>query len=141
MPFLLLLLRLPGKSRKVVGSFPEIIEQKFKFLQDELLWASVWLYKASGDSNYLNYVLSNQGWSQAVSEFSWDNKFAGAQVLLAEVTSLVDRKHYYRLPKLKRPIISGGNVSTYPAPLIRSSTVARTVWPSSTTTQYHSCVL
>ncbi|XP_030530257.2 endoglucanase-like [Rhodamnia argentea] len=52
--------------------------------QDELLWASVWLYKASGDSNYLNYVLSNQGWSRAVSEFSWDNKFAGAQVLLAE---------------------------------------------------------
>ncbi|KAF8013370.1 hypothetical protein BT93_I1268 [Corymbia citriodora subsp. variegata] len=52
--------------------------------QDELLWASVWLYKASGESNYLNYVLSNQGWSQAVSEFSWDNKFAGAQMLLAK---------------------------------------------------------
>ncbi|XP_056174488.1 endoglucanase isoform X2 [Syzygium oleosum] len=41
-------------------------------------------YQASGDGNYLNYVLSNQGWSQAVSEFSWDNKFAGAQVLLAQ---------------------------------------------------------
>ncbi|CAL5433186.1 unnamed protein product [Camellia sinensis] len=52
--------------------------------QDELLWAAAWLYKASGESSYLNYVASNQGWSQAVSEFSWDNKFAGAQTLLAK---------------------------------------------------------
>ncbi|KAK8549801.1 hypothetical protein V6N13_073576 [Hibiscus sabdariffa] len=51
--------------------------------QDELLWSAVWLYKASRDVKYLNYVVSNQGWSQAVSEFSWDNKFAGAQALLA----------------------------------------------------------
>ncbi|XP_022157127.1 endoglucanase-like isoform X2 [Momordica charantia] len=52
--------------------------------QDELLWAAAWLYKASGSSKYLNYVSSNQGWSQAASEFSWDNKFAGAQTLLAK---------------------------------------------------------
>ncbi|XP_073051118.1 endoglucanase 20-like [Primulina eburnea] len=52
--------------------------------QDELLWAAAWLYKASGDNTYLNYVTSNQGWSQTVSEFSWDNKFAGAQTLLAK---------------------------------------------------------
>ncbi|KAL5747562.1 hypothetical protein ACOSQ2_024859 [Xanthoceras sorbifolium] len=52
--------------------------------QDELLWAATWLYKASGDNKYLTYVSSNQGWSQAVSEFSWDNKFAGAQMLLAK---------------------------------------------------------
>ncbi|PSS09383.1 Endoglucanase [Actinidia chinensis var. chinensis] len=52
--------------------------------QDELLWAAAWLYKASGQSSYLNYVSSNQGWSQAVSEFSWDNKFVGAQTLLAK---------------------------------------------------------
>lgn len=52
--------------------------------QDELLWAAAWLYKASGTSNYLNYVVNNQGWSQAMSEFSWDNKFVGAQTLLAK---------------------------------------------------------
>ncbi|KAH9775348.1 Endoglucanase 20 [Citrus sinensis] len=52
--------------------------------QDELLWAAAWLYKASEDNKYLDYVLSNQGWSQVVSEFSWDNKFAGAQMLLAK---------------------------------------------------------
>ncbi|BFG31796.1 hypothetical protein CerSpe_180700 [Prunus speciosa] len=52
--------------------------------QDELLWAAAWLYKASGDIKYLNYVLTNQGWSQAVNEFSWDNKFPGVQTLLAK---------------------------------------------------------
>ncbi|KAM7525805.1 hypothetical protein LguiA_015707 [Lonicera macranthoides] len=52
--------------------------------QDELIWAAVWLYKASGDESYLNYASTNQGWSHAVNEFSWDNKFAGAQTLLAK---------------------------------------------------------
>ncbi|KAF3632229.1 Endoglucanase 20 [Capsicum annuum] len=52
--------------------------------QDELLWAAAWLYKAGGGNNYLNYALNNQGWSQCPSEFSWDNKFAGAQILLAK---------------------------------------------------------
>ncbi|XP_019160430.1 PREDICTED: endoglucanase 18-like [Ipomoea nil] len=51
--------------------------------QDELLWAAAWVYKASGETEYLNYVSSNEGWSHTVSEFSWDNKFAGAQALLA----------------------------------------------------------
>ncbi|KAF9597247.1 hypothetical protein IFM89_016388 [Coptis chinensis] len=49
---------------------------------DELLWAAAWLYRASGNTKYLNFVLNNQGWSQAVSEFSWDNKLAGVQTLL-----------------------------------------------------------
>lgn len=53
--------------------------------KDELLWAASWLYKASGESKYLTYITSNQGWSQAVSEFSWDNKFVGAQTLLTQV--------------------------------------------------------
>lgn len=50
-------------------------------MKDELLWAAAWLYKASGNDEYLKYAVSNQGWSHAVSEFSWDNKFAGAQAL------------------------------------------------------------
>ncbi|KAH9775347.1 Endoglucanase 20 [Citrus sinensis] len=59
--------------------------------QDELLWAAAWLYKASEDNKYLDYVLSNQGWSQVVSEFSWDNKFAGAQMLLAKVDYILGK--------------------------------------------------
>ncbi|KAL0727195.1 hypothetical protein Bca4012_023288 [Brassica carinata] len=50
---------------------------------DELLWAAAWLYIATGENKYISYVISNQDWSQAVNEFSWDNKFAGAQALLA----------------------------------------------------------
>lgn len=57
-------------------------------MKDELLWAAAWLYKATGQTSYLNYVSNNQGWSQAVTEFSWDNKFAGAQTLLAKVLVL-----------------------------------------------------
>ncbi|WOL05355.1 hypothetical protein Cni_G14083 [Canna indica] len=56
---------------------------------DELLWAAAWLYEATDDKQYLNYVAENAGllggtgW--AVTEFSWDNKFAGLQVLLSKV--------------------------------------------------------
>ncbi|KAE8657300.1 Endoglucanase 20 [Hibiscus syriacus] len=56
----------------------------FSGYQDELLWSAAWLYKSRKDIKYLNYVVSNQGWSQGVSEFSWDNIFAGAQALLAK---------------------------------------------------------
>uniref|UniRef100_A0A2C9WCK8 Endoglucanase n=1 Tax=Manihot esculenta TaxID=3983 RepID=A0A2C9WCK8_MANES len=56
----------------------------FSGYQDELLWAASWLYKASGENKYLDYVLSNSGWNHAVNEFSWDNKFAGAQILLTK---------------------------------------------------------
>ncbi|RDX76904.1 hypothetical protein CR513_43054, partial [Mucuna pruriens] len=52
--------------------------------QDELLWAASWLYKASGEGKYLSYTIGNQGWSHAVSEFSWDDKLVGAQTLLTE---------------------------------------------------------
>ncbi|KAK7253060.1 hypothetical protein RIF29_37464 [Crotalaria pallida] len=52
--------------------------------QDELLWAAAWLYKASADNKYLNYAVTNGGASQMMNEFSWDNKFVGAQTLLAE---------------------------------------------------------
>lgn len=59
------------------------------------MWAASWLYKASGDNTYLNYVSTNQGWSQAVSEFSWDNKFPGVQTLLAKAST-----HMIKLTKL-----------------------------------------
>ncbi|KAK9106333.1 hypothetical protein Syun_022344 [Stephania yunnanensis] len=56
---------------------------------DELLWAAAWLFRATGDEYYLKYVVDNAasmggtGW--AVGEFSWDNKYAGLQILLAKV--------------------------------------------------------
>ncbi|KAM7270089.1 hypothetical protein ACFE04_029303 [Oxalis oulophora] len=56
---------------------------------DELLWAATWLYRATGDEYYLKYVAENAeymggtGW--AMKEFSWDNKYAGVQILLSKI--------------------------------------------------------
>ncbi|KAL4186158.1 hypothetical protein AMTRI_Chr09g32390 [Amborella trichopoda] len=56
---------------------------------DELLWASAWLFRATGDVQYLDYAVKNAasmgGTGVAVKEFSWNNKYAGLQVLLAKV--------------------------------------------------------
>ena len=57
--------------------------------KDELLWAAAWLYRATDDQYYLKYVVGNgaylggTGW--AMKEFSWDNKYAGVQVLVSKV--------------------------------------------------------
>jgi len=53
--------------------------------EDELLWGASWLYYATGNSSYLNYVTSENGaafakWQQYPSWFSWDDKLAGVQV-------------------------------------------------------------
>nr|APF29559.1 endo-beta-1,4-glucanase [Mictyris platycheles] len=53
---------------------------------DELCWSSLWLYRATGDVNYLNKA--KQFWGEfgvanTPSEFSWDNKNAGSQALFS----------------------------------------------------------
>lgn len=61
--------------------------------EDELLWAAMWLYKATDNHQYLSYVIDNAdsfggvGWS--ITEFSWDVKFAGIQVLASQVRTSV----------------------------------------------------
>lgn len=51
---------------------------------DELLWAASWLYHATGERSYFEYVIGKNGedfanWGSPT-WFSWDNKLAGAQV-------------------------------------------------------------
>lgn len=48
---------------------------------DELGWGAAWLYKATGDSKYLTKA-EKQFTSQTPTEFSWDNKNAGLQIML-----------------------------------------------------------
>ncbi|KAF7035869.1 hypothetical protein CFC21_046656 [Triticum aestivum] len=56
---------------------------------DELLWAAAWLFQATDDRRYLDYLANNAdamggtGWSTAM--FSWDIKYAGVQVLAAKI--------------------------------------------------------
>ncbi|KAJ7964806.1 Endoglucanase [Quillaja saponaria] len=62
---------------------------------DELLWAATWLYKATDKKEYFNYVITNAhsfggtGW--AITEFSWDVKYAGLQVIASKF--LIEQKH------------------------------------------------
>ncbi|CAN8318453.1 unnamed protein product [Cochlearia groenlandica] len=53
--------------------------------EDELLWAAAWLHRATNDPSYLGYLTqaSNIGGPRTV--FSWDDKFLGAQVLVAKL--------------------------------------------------------
>ncbi|EPS65630.1 hypothetical protein M569_09145, partial [Genlisea aurea] len=57
--------------------------------QDELLWAATWLYLATNEEYYLRYVIDNSasfgGTETEATEFSWDDKYAGVQVLLSKV--------------------------------------------------------
>ncbi|KAL5714766.1 cellulase [Ranunculus cassubicifolius] len=51
--------------------------------EDELLWAASWLYKATKEQKYWDYVMQNFHDTTAVTEFGWDNKHAGVYVLNA----------------------------------------------------------
>lgn len=63
----------------------------FPALQDELLWGASWLLRATNDKTYLNY-LNSLGANDQADIFSWDNKFAGARVLLARVINLIKQE-------------------------------------------------
>lgn len=61
--------------------------------EDELLWAALWLYKATDKAEYLEYAVNNAeafggtGW--AISEFSWEVKYAGLQILASQVSCTI----------------------------------------------------
>ncbi|KAM3281999.1 hypothetical protein P3S67_027646 [Capsicum chacoense] len=59
--------------------------------EDELLWAAVWLFKATKDKKYLSYIndkSTNTGGTR--STLSWDDKYIGAQLLIAKM--LLEKK-------------------------------------------------
>ncbi|XP_013455338.2 endoglucanase 8 [Medicago truncatula] len=49
---------------------------------DELIWGAAWLYKASNNQYYMNFVKSNIEYIQS-NEFGWDSKHAGINVLVS----------------------------------------------------------
>lgn len=76
---------------------------------DELLWAALWLNKATDnvEEYYLNYLINKAhcfgGLDWAITEFSWDVKYAGVQILAAQVNislSLSDVRVYLRVSQL-----------------------------------------
>ncbi|XP_010252537.1 PREDICTED: endoglucanase 11-like [Nelumbo nucifera] len=63
--------------------------------KDELLWAAVWLYQATDNKDYLKYVIDKAhcfgGISWAITEFSWDVKYAGVQIIASKL--LMESRH------------------------------------------------
>ncbi|KAI3881761.1 hypothetical protein MKX03_020221 [Papaver bracteatum] len=57
--------------------------------KDELIWGATWLLRATKDVSYANLIKS-LATDDGVDIFSWDNKFAGAYVLLAR-KALLDK--------------------------------------------------
>ncbi|OWM67545.1 endoglucanase 3-like [Punica granatum] len=50
--------------------------------KDELLWGAAWLFRATNSVYYYNFIKS-LGANDSPDIFSWDNKYAGAYVLLS----------------------------------------------------------
>ncbi|KAF8379687.1 hypothetical protein HHK36_029131 [Tetracentron sinense] len=78
--------------------------QSYSGYADELLWAAAWMYRATNNQYYLNYLgnngdsLGGTGW--AMTEFGWDVKYAGVQVLAAKF--LMQGKGGHHSPVLQR---------------------------------------
>uniref|UniRef100_A0A2N9F1G4 Endoglucanase n=1 Tax=Fagus sylvatica TaxID=28930 RepID=A0A2N9F1G4_FAGSY len=53
--------------------------------EDELLWAAAWLHRATDDQTYLDYLEGAGNTGGVRTTFSWDDKFIGAQVLVAKL--------------------------------------------------------
>ncbi|KAJ9588696.1 hypothetical protein L9F63_018010, partial [Diploptera punctata] len=77
-------------KRKVYSeSIADALHYRSTGYEDELVWGAIWLYKATGNSNYL--TTAEQLYSEFQMEyfggnFGWDQKVSGAEVLLAKAT-------------------------------------------------------
>lgn len=59
------------------------------YVQDELLWAAAWIYHATNEETYLNYLGATGNTGGTRTAFSWDDKYVGAQILVSKVTSSI----------------------------------------------------
>ncbi|XP_058745761.1 endoglucanase 8-like isoform X2 [Vicia villosa] len=75
----------------------------FNGYMDELVWGAAWLYKASNDKTYWNFVKSNIQSLGSLSEFGWDSKHAGINVLISEVSRVMND------PSNQNPFILNAN--------------------------------
>jgi len=56
---------------------------------DELAWGAAWLYKATGEQSYLDtaeQIFNSNNMCNSNLWFGWDNKVAGVQVLMYDIT-------------------------------------------------------
>ncbi|CAD5173862.1 unnamed protein product [Musa acuminata subsp. malaccensis] len=78
-----------GKYDDSIGAAVKSFYPSVSGYADELLWAALWLHRATGREEYLDYVIRNadelNGTTWAISEFSWDIKYAGLQILASKL--------------------------------------------------------
>ncbi|KAG2624395.1 hypothetical protein PVAP13_3KG126800 [Panicum virgatum] len=53
--------------------------------EDELIWAAVWLFVATGREDYKAFIAGDGNGGEVQSTLSWDKKFLGAQALVAKL--------------------------------------------------------
>ncbi|KAI3855316.1 hypothetical protein MKX03_026969 [Papaver bracteatum] len=70
-----------GVYQSTIPAAPFYVSSGF---QDELLWSEAWLYRATNEQMYLDYLESADTGGMHPS-FCWDNKYAGAHVLMAKL--------------------------------------------------------
>ncbi|KAK9066791.1 hypothetical protein SSX86_014114 [Deinandra increscens subsp. villosa] len=61
--------------------------------KDELLWGAAWLLRATKDVSYRNFI-DSLGSYGSTDIFSWDDKLAGARVLLSRLSLVGNDKSY-----------------------------------------------
>ncbi|RVW98069.1 Endoglucanase 13 [Vitis vinifera] len=67
------------------NSIPQAHSYSSSGFQDELLWAAAWLYRATNDKTYSDYLSSSGNTGGTRTMFSWDDKYSGAQVPVAKL--------------------------------------------------------
>ncbi|KAJ8769898.1 hypothetical protein K2173_008980 [Erythroxylum novogranatense] len=63
--------------------------------KDELLWGTAWLFRATNEISYYN-ILKSLGADDQPDLFSWDNKYAGAHVLLSRRALLNNDQNFQK---------------------------------------------
>ncbi|EXB55167.1 Endoglucanase 13 [Morus notabilis] len=77
-------------ARKHPGLYQNSIPEAGKIYassgyEDEMLWAAIWLHRATNKKTYLDFLENAENTGGTRSSFSWDDKFVGAQVLVAKL--------------------------------------------------------
>lgn len=70
--------------------------------EDELLWATAWLYCSTKENAYLDFIQKFNNFGGVRSQFSWDDKFVGAQVLMSKLILQGKVHSEGRLAELKK---------------------------------------
>ena len=50
-----------------------------------MLWAAAWLHRATDEKTYLDFLGGSSNTGGTRTDFSWDDKYVGAQVLVSKV--------------------------------------------------------